>query len=284
MISKTKKKALWFGINAYPAPNQLAGCVNDANDLPSRLVSIYGFARSDIQVISDADASRRGILDARAQFLTGAQKGDVLVIGFSGHGTYVGDTSGDETDQYDEAIVPHDFQYAGLIVDDEQREQFGNIAAGVHLDIFSDSCHSGTVTRVVMLDHILPGIFGKEDQRKSWRVRFLSPDPKWMPQCDEQILETPWPGKSKRSLTQASMNHLGVFGCKNTQYSYDAKFGGRANGAMSYACMQVMEERGPSLTYSQLVREMNVKLKAWGFPQEPQLEGKSSDKRRRLFS
>ena len=54
--------------------------------------------------------------------------GDVLVFTNSSHGTYVADTTGDE-EKYDEAICPYDCA-DNLIVDDDLRELFANLARG----------------------------------------------------------------------------------------------------------------------------------------------------------
>jgi uncharacterized caspase-like protein len=72
----------------------------------------------------------------------------VVVITFSGHGTYVPDTNGDEIDGLDEALCPYDLQTGGAaLIDDEINTLFSARQGGVRLLLISDSCHSGTVTR-----------------------------------------------------------------------------------------------------------------------------------------
>lgn len=78
--------------------------------------------------------------------LKGAKAGDVLVFTNASHGTYIADTDKDEP-KYDEAICPHDTD-SNLLIDDELRRLFKNIPEGVRLTVVSDSCHSGSVTRV----------------------------------------------------------------------------------------------------------------------------------------
>jgi hypothetical protein len=62
---------------------------------------------------------------------------------YSGHGSQIRDTNGDEVDRLDEVLVPLDFQQNGFIVDDEIFTIVKNSKCKTIL-IF-DSCHSGTV-------------------------------------------------------------------------------------------------------------------------------------------
>ncbi len=71
----------------------------------------------------------------------------MLIFHYSGHGSQVADVSGDEIDKKDETICPHDFAEAGMIKDDDFRSMLRDLPEGVNLDVFLDSCHSGTGTR-----------------------------------------------------------------------------------------------------------------------------------------
>jgi hypothetical protein len=79
----------------------------------------------------------------------GAQPGDVLVFQYAGHGTQVPDTDQDEEDGTDEALVPKDFEDGAFLIDDDLRQVFDKLAAGVSLTCFIDCCHSGTITRML---------------------------------------------------------------------------------------------------------------------------------------
>jgi hypothetical protein len=56
----------------------------------------------------------------------------------------VPDVSGDEADKQDETWCLYD----GQLIDDELYFELSRFAAGVRILVLSDSCHSGTVTRV----------------------------------------------------------------------------------------------------------------------------------------
>ncbi len=73
------------------------------------------------------------------------KSGDFLFITYSGHGGQIRDLNFDEPDGVDETWCLYDRQY----IDDEQWEHYSKFQQGVRVLIISDSCHSGSVARVV---------------------------------------------------------------------------------------------------------------------------------------
>jgi len=85
-----RKLALLIGINDYPAPDQLGGCLTDVNLQRELLVHRFGFNPKDVYVVPEKEATRQGILDAFKTYLIDqAKPGDVVVFHFSGHGSKV---------------------------------------------------------------------------------------------------------------------------------------------------------------------------------------------------
>jgi hypothetical protein len=144
------KRALCIGINNYPGTHMdLKGCVNDANDWAAEL-GARGFA---VKKLLDSQATKVAMVDAFRTLIGEAVNGDVVVITYSGHGTYVPDINGDEVDGLDEALCPYDLQTGGAaLLDDEIHEMFAARKQGVRVVLISDSCHSGTVTRAAAAD------------------------------------------------------------------------------------------------------------------------------------
>src|SRR3954471_10097399 len=104
------KRALCIGINDYPGTeNDLAGCRNDAEDWAAALTA-RGF---DTRRLIDTAASGAAIRAAIHELLTTPAPGTAVVITYSGHGTWLPDTSGDEPDHRDEALCPHDIAANG---------------------------------------------------------------------------------------------------------------------------------------------------------------------------
>ena len=138
------KKALCIGINDYPGTqNDLAGCVNDAHDWTGELEA-RGFT---VRGMADAQATRANLMQAMLELITSARGGDSVVITYSGHGTWVPDTSGDERDGRDEGWCPYDIGQGNVLLDDEIHNIFSQRGAGVRIVLSSDSCHSGSVIR-----------------------------------------------------------------------------------------------------------------------------------------
>jgi len=62
-------------------------------------------------------------------------------------------------------------------------------------------------------------------------------------------------------------------GCKDEEYSYDACFNGRANGAFTYTALQTLRDLPGHATYSDWHREIRKILPSADYPQTPQLVG-----------
>src|SRR5438094_1554223 len=159
-----RRLALLIGISDYknfqpdgpPGQSDLNG---PANDVPRIKTSLrrYGFdGDSSVRVLLNAQASRQGITDGfkwLAQQAT--DTADVVVIFYSGHGSFTKDLNGDEAlvtpgDTLDEALVPWDamdiHDPAQLVIDD----QIGNWLKALgttNVTLIIDGCFSGTATR-----------------------------------------------------------------------------------------------------------------------------------------
>jgi metacaspase-1 len=263
------KRALCVGINDYPVRGtDLKGCVNDAMAWAALLRDHFGFAADDVTLLTDAQATRAAILAALDALLAGAKQGDILVFTNSSHGTYVVDEDGDET-RYDEALCPWDMKDQ-LIVDDELRERFHALPTGVRLTVISDSCFSGTLTR---------GAVPTPDDR---RRRFVAPRTLGRPEI---------PVQRRRALAlrperypERTMREVLISGCRDNQYSYDARFGTRYHGAMTHFALDIIAAANYRITYDDLWDALVVRLDVEGFDQEPQVEGRSTSRRRQIFS
>ena len=138
------KYALCIGINDYPGTeNDLSGCVNDANDWATAL-SKRGFATTKML---DKQATGKNMRAAITAAIAKANAGDLVVIQYSGHGSYVPDDDSEEPDGKDECLCPYDINSKGPITDDELFEIYSAKKTGVKLLVISDSCHSGSNAR-----------------------------------------------------------------------------------------------------------------------------------------
>jgi hypothetical protein len=269
------KKALCVGINDYPYDgSDLNGCVNDARAWAELLTGHYDFPQTDVKLLLDSQANKANVMAGLKDLLVGASSGDILVLTNSSHGTYVADKSGDES-MYDEALCPYDCA-DNLIVDDDLRNLFSGLADGVRLTVISDSCFSGTVTRVAVSENI-PGLRTPDDRR----ARFLSPALR-----GGKVLANPWKARprGKVKYPESKMKEVLLSGCTDKEYSYDAMIDGKYHGAMTYFALKTIREANYQITYAQLHSLLQYQLDDAGYPQHPQLEGRMKNKKRQLFT
>ena len=109
--STPRKLALLVGINEYEADlGSLQGCLTDVEMQRELLINRFGFNRNDIVEVTNAQATRQGILTAFEEHLIKqAKPGDVVVFHYSGHGSRVRDPDPlDEKDPFNSTMVPSD--------------------------------------------------------------------------------------------------------------------------------------------------------------------------------
>ena len=244
------KRAVCIGINNYPGIfNDLKGCVNDAQDWSAWLQGL-GF---DVRVLLDSQATRANVKAALQGLIDVTNAGDIAVFTYSGHGTQVVDSGSEEGDPYDEAICLYD----GNVIDDELRTILQRIPPQATLVVISDSCFSGSVTRIAG-EKAVP--------------RFIPP-------------RVSTEGRTARQpflLPEANMPEILITGCSDSEYSYDAEFNGRPNGAMTALALRVIQQN-PAATYRDFHIALRALLPSEDYPQSPQLEGSEANKDRRLF-
>lgn len=245
-----QKLALCVGINDYPGlESDLRGCVNDATDWYHRLIS----AGYQVRTLLDGQATCGAIVSELTRMVALAKRpGDRVVFTYSGHGTWVPDVSGDEADQRDEALVCYDHDQGGLLLDDTLQTIFAGLRIGAGGLILSDSCHSGTMARSM----ITP------PEPQDLRVRFVSPAALDRVGEEEAISRELAPASRPRRT--ASL----ISGCTDLEYSYDASFNGRSNGAFSRAALDAYYPGIALRTWYRLIRE---RLPTEQYPQTPQL-------------
>ncbi len=263
------RSAFCVGINEYPGTGlDLAGCVNDAIDLSEALLA----RKFVVTTLLDAGATKANILETLRTTLTNARFGDRVVFTFSGHGTWLPDVDGDEADGRDEALVPHDFDTAGVILDDEIHAVLEQRRFGVRVTVISDSCHSGTVTRALVA----------RDVRGA--PRFLPPAA-FIP--DRQLLAAERVQDSQlRSAPRAGAILLS--GCADPEYSYDAWFGPpgaeRPNGAFTRAALNTLAPAGAPQSVQAWHRAIRARLPSIDYPQTPQLVASRYQRHTRALS
>lgn len=243
-----KKVALLFGLNYVRTPeSRLNGCINDIRDTADVLKTKFGF--NEINAFDDetsyANTTLVGIVRNMHSLALRSWSENISVawIHYSGHGTYVKDTSKDELDGRDECMCPSDYMTAGFLRDDEINVVLGRFNPKTRVVFIVDACHSGTMG----------------DLKYRWASR------------SEKTIE------NQRSILRAPI--LMVSGCRDTQTSADAQLFDpavglvRAQGAMTACLLKALrEEAGATCANAfDLVGKVRLYLQQGGFPQYPEL-------------
>lgn len=242
------KYALLIGINYLQTSHKLKGCINDVNAMKKLLIEKYEYQDSNIMVLTDMTdqkPTRNNILYHMNHLVSRAKYGDYLCLYYSGHGTRVIDTNGDEESGFDDALYTLDDK---MITDDEVLLQLKNVRSGINMSIFFDCCHSGTMADLTYNMMYKGTNFFRRPRFNNW----TSPS------------------------VELDGNICMYSGCLDDQTSADARFRRTSNefndnnGAFTYCLLKVLESCD-SITNKNLLIKINNSLDTHRFKQVPQL-------------
>lgn len=167
--SALPKRALLIGANYDKIPSStLQGCIDDIVSIRNVLIDAYGYPPENIVMLRDDDVTkmptRQNILNALNTIAIQSASCSEIWVHYSGHGTQVKDANGDETDGFDEALVPCDYPTVGFISDDVLFDIFKSFKCRVLF--FSDSCHSGSIVDLQYSMNYINGAFSKSTSSK----------------------------------------------------------------------------------------------------------------------
>jgi hypothetical protein len=247
------RRALCVGIDSYPT-SPLAGCVHDAQTWAQALRGL----RFDVTTVIDRDATRQRVLDALHALVASARAGDSLVFQYSGHGTQAEDLNGDESDRYDEALVPIDYTSGALLLDDDLADVYRRLPDGAVLTLFMDCCHSGTNSRFAPLDRSLP----RGDERR--RFLELTADLEEAHRRFRARARGPEPTSAEESLPGL----IHVAACLDNQFAYES--GGEGHFTrIATAALAAAVARGQ--TNEDFGSDVAAQVIGLGRPQTPRL-------------
>jgi uncharacterized caspase-like protein len=267
------KYALCIGINDYPGTqNDLSGCVNDATDWYQELEK-RGFKVSSLL---NSKATKSNVVEAMTKIVADTGSKDISVITYSGHGTWVPDDEGDEADGRDEALCPYDITKGKVLDDDEIFDIFSQRNRGARIVMISDSCHSGSVAKMSLE---MPNIVKKPAQIR--KVRFLNPSYYLKNDRAIQAAKRVENTKAKGPIRDAVVL---LAACKDDEYSYDAEFNGRPNGAFTYAALNTLRSLSADADYLAWYKEIRKCLPNVQYPQSPALSCSAAQRKWKVFA
>jgi metacaspase-1 len=227
---------------------ELQGCENDANDLAA-IAKAAGF---ETTVLLTKEGTVKAVKKAISAAAGALGRGDFFFLTYSGHGSQVPDTNGDEADQRDETWVLYDRQ----LVDDELYELWSTFETGVRIFVLSDSCHSGTAVRATV-ETVKP-------EALSGHV------PRTMPKAQAQAVydahKTEYE-EIQRATPDAESADVGahvllISGCQDNQTSAD----GPRNGLFTQTLLGVWDDGRYKGGYKAFHRAIIEKMPPWQSP------------------
>lgn len=244
----SKAISLHLGLNALDPDQyegwdgQLVACEADAKDMES-ICKKKKFAKSTVLLTRNADSLsvKLSISDAAFSLIAG----DLFVLTYSGHGGQVPDRNGDDSDSKDETWCLYDRE----VIDDELYAMLAKFSSGVRILVLSDSCHSGTVTRVM--------------PKRKGRFRLMPPDVAervyraHKKQYDKIQADT----KAAAKVTVKASVIL-ISGCQDNQLSDD----GDRNGLFTEKLRKVWDNGKFKAGHRQFRNEIAAKMPEWQSP------------------
>ena len=244
----------------YGSEARLYGCLNDARDMAA-LAKSTGFKPQ--APLLDEKATAANIKAAILKAAGALAAGDSLLVTYSGHGSQVPDANiGDDADHNDETWCLYD----RMLLDDELAALWAKFKRGVCITVLSDSCHSGTVTRLP--DFLPPGATAT-----TRRPRLL---PK---ECQRTAIEDQGEVYRKiqlkygrKSSIRISAAVILISGCQDDETSLD----GDGNGLFTGALLEIWNAGTFAGNLNQLKTGIRAKIKGSQNPNYSRIGGLDS--------
>jgi hypothetical protein len=276
----TNGKALCVGVNVLKNfPHFfLNGCVNDAYIMAALLKDLLGFSDDDIIILTDSQATKAKIMKILRSMVADAKAGkySYLVFYLSCLGTLMPNTTGKVLFNKDDAFCPYDLTKKGnqwdidhIIMDHELHDQFVQLPRNVLVEVFFDSCHSGTGpdTSLDFNSTEFPD-WGKWARRS----RFVNPPSleKFLSMSDGRR----WRGLT-RSLADKGRAYNIILWTAGPMgsLSSETKIGGKWHGVFTYYFCKEMRKCKNKLSRIEVLKKVKANLRTYHGGQIPQLEG-----------
>lgn len=254
-----RKRAFMVGISHYDTAltgyqwNNING-VNDV-ELLTPILKKQGF-----QIVSllDEKATFEEITQQLSQFIRKSKKGDIIYLHFSTHGQPVEDTNGDETDGWDEAIVPIDayklyrkgfYEGERHLIDDQLNTYIKQLRSKVGnkgiVYVIVDACHAGTASR------------GNDDVVRGTHVGFSPNNKIFKPSKDKS---SHFPISHDKQLADVIM----LEACRADQLNMEVKIEDRRYGALSYHLALALQHISVSTQAKAVIRSLQKEIAQLG--------------------
>jgi len=275
MSRPPRRTALLVGINYNNNPDAtLNGCYNDVVNVSQYLRTVLAYPASAVSILTDGNRgaagagtasalppTRQNILAGMAALVAGMVAGDEAVFHFSGHGSLVRDTNGDEATGLDSCLCPLDYNTpasagGGIITDDEIRALLVNrVPRGARLYVILDCCHNGTGCDV-------------RYKYEDFSI-LLSP-----PSARTPVWRTQQKAFTNGKYTDTAGDVFMISGSRDEQTSVDAYINNAFAGALTYAVFAILRANQAVIrtySWSALLRDVRHFMRVNRYSQVPQV-------------
>lgn len=236
-----QKCLLSFAINRYQQ-SPLRGCINDQKNIWAKIQQLWPEFKA--RLFQDYKCTRAKFeAEIRAAFAV--MKTGLLVIQYSGHGTFTKDPS--EIDGYSEAL----YLYDGAYSDDRLYKLMLEKPAGLKVVFILDCCFSTGITN--------PRARARAISQTYKQPRYLASEP--MP---EHFTVT-------RQITNEPLDWVVFAACGERETANDARINNEDTGAYSFYFVKVMRR---DVFYHNWQKDVEKYLPSADFRQTPSLGGK----------
>lgn len=280
------KHALIFAIGDYPKEGGWSkiASTTDVKYIKSML-NKQGFVDNNVKIITDAAATKTGIVSAIDELIKKVKKDDIVLIHFSSHGQQVADNNADESDGYDETIVPYDAvlplrgvkvteaEYKKIQLNYFRDDEFGSkieelrgvLKGNGDVIVFIDACHSGSGTRG------LAKVRGGQPA--------IAPEG-YNPQNAKKEVDEVFREGNKSINTETSLATYVVFSAALAEeLNYETTGDDNQDmGSLTYAISKAFANLEAGITYRSLFAKMQAVMNEKVPGQHPVLEGNGLDR------
>jgi pimeloyl-ACP methyl ester carboxylesterase len=269
-----KLYALLIGINEYHKDSlqsipTLYACLNDVAAMKNILHAYFEDMipdKSQIQVLQNEQASRKNVINGFANHLCQAQKDDVVLIYYAGHGSS-GITAPEfreyTSDDQEQTWVLYDSRTEGGLdlADKEIALLLDKISqTQAHITVISDSCHSGSITRDIEDYLNLKPRFCASSKKERTLTSYLNGA--YLQRYDLKIPNTD-------SYKELRVKHILFAACTRLE---KAREGFDNHGIFTKALLNVLEQKNGLVQYSELSIRIQAEILRLVKNQTPQTE------------
>ena len=243
------------GVDKYPKPGDLSGCVNDVRKIENYLINLNSSFYDEVvapMVLTDKEGNRKNIIARLQKQVKKLGSEDTLLFYFSGHG--VNEISTDLFyDNYNGLIQtlycypPANPKEDNKLANKELRYIFGQCAKGAHILTVFDCCHSGDMTRSMEKDRKMKAAsirpFGERNYKEFLFSNKTTPDKLRTTDFNEIFPDN---------------NIVTLSACLSSERAWEYNGGGTFTNSL----IKTLETNNSAISYADLLKQIELHVRS----------------------